>query len=268
MGQTEGRDFSVEVRWAHSSNARLSSLAAELVAISPAAIIAEGTRGAEAVAEATSTIPVVAPSIGENAAIKLGGSGFNRPVRNITGIIGSPRSVIAKLFEVAVELVPGATRLGLLGDEVLETVQMPVARATAIAMRATLVDQIVASAEDLGPAVERLSTSAQAVIVPSSAMFRAERRHLASLFASARLPAVYDNKVIVDAGGLASYGVDTVASFRRAAYFVDRVLHGATAADLPLEEPSPLFAINMKAAKALGLMIPPTLLARADEVIE
>jgi putative tryptophan/tyrosine transport system substrate-binding protein len=151
---------------------------------------------------------------------------------------------------------------------VLEAVQMPVARATATALGLTLFDQIVSSAEDLGPAVARLSQSAQAAVVPSSALFRAERRQLATLFERSRLPAVYDNKVIVDAGGLASYGVDTVASFRRAAYFVDRLLRGGAVADLPIEEPSPLFAINSKAAQALGLAIPPTLLARADEVIE
>jgi putative tryptophan/tyrosine transport system substrate-binding protein len=114
LGLTEGRDFVLETRWAESSNERLSSLAAELVALSPAIIVAEGTRGVEAVAAATSMISIVAPSMGENAAAKLGGRAFSRPSRNVTGIIASPRSMTAKLFEIAVALVPGATRVGIL----------------------------------------------------------------------------------------------------------------------------------------------------------
>jgi putative ABC transport system substrate-binding protein len=269
LGYVEGRDFTMAARWAGGVNERLSLLTAELLALKPSVIVAEGTRGAEIVAETTSSVPIVVISLAEGTAVKLGGTNFAHPVANVTGVLTSPRNVTAKLFEIVVEAVPGATRCGLFIDAVMFDLQMERAQAAAATLHVELKTSVVAKREDLEAGLLKLKNEgAQVVIAPSSAMFRAERQRVVSLMATASMPAIYDNKILVDAGGLMSYGVDTVSSFERSADLVVRILHGTRVGDVPIEQPNPTFSINLKTAKALGLTIPPTLIFRADEVIE
>jgi putative tryptophan/tyrosine transport system substrate-binding protein len=269
LGYIEGRDFTMAARWAGGANERLTSLTADLLALKPTVIVAEGTRGAEASAQATSTIPIVGVSLAEGTAAKLGGENFAHPVANVTGVLTSPRNVTAKLFEIAVEAVPGVSRCGLFIDAVMFDLQMERAQAAAAALHIELKTSVVAKREDLEAGLMKLKDEgAQVVIAPSSAMFRAERQRVVSLMAAASMPAIYDNKILVDAGGLMAYGVDTVSSFERSADLVVRILRGTRVGDVPIEQPNPTFSVNLKTAKALGLTIPPTLIFRADEVIE
>jgi putative ABC transport system substrate-binding protein len=269
LGYVEGRDFMMAARWAGGANERLSPLTADLLALKPTVIVAEGTRGAEVSAQATSTTPIVVISLAEGTAVKLGGANFAHPVANVTGVLTSPRNVTAKLFEILVEAVPGVTRCGLFIDAVMFDLQMERAQAAAAALHIELKTSVVAKREDLETGLLKLKDEgAQVVIAPSSAMFRAERQRVVSLMAAASMPAIYDNKILVDAGGLMANGVDTVSSFERSADLVVRILRGTRVGDVPIEQPNPTFSVNLKTAKALGLTIPPTLIFRADEVIE
>jgi putative tryptophan/tyrosine transport system substrate-binding protein len=269
LGYVEGSDFTLATRWAGGANERLSALTAELLAIQPAIIVAEGTRGAEISAQATSTIPIVVISLAELTAVKLGGANFAHPIANVTGVLTSPRNVTSKLFEILVEAIPGTTRCGLFIDAVMFDLQMERAQAAATALHIDLKTSVVAKRDDLESGLMKLKDEgAQVVIAPSSAMFRAERRRVVSLMAAAAMPAIYDNKILVDAGGLMAYGVDTVGSFERSADLVVRILRGTRVGDVPIEQPNPTFSINLKTAKALGIAIPPTVIFRADEVIE
>jgi putative tryptophan/tyrosine transport system substrate-binding protein len=269
LGYVEGRDFTMATRWAGGANERLSFLTAELLALQPAIIVAEGTRGAEISAQATSTIPIVVISLAELTAVKLGGANFAHPVANVTGVLTSPRNVTSKLLEIMVDAIPGITRCGLFIDAVMFDLQMERAQAAATALHIDLKTSVVAKRDDLESGLMKLKEEgAQVVIAPSSAMFRAERQRVVSLMAAAGMPAIYDNKILVDAGGLMAYGVDTVSSFERSADLVVRILRGTRVGDVPIEQPNPTFSINLKTAKALGLVIPPTLIFRADEVIE
>jgi putative tryptophan/tyrosine transport system substrate-binding protein len=269
LGYVEGRDFTMAPRWAGGANERLSALAAQLVALKPRIIVAEGTRGADSFARATSTIPIVGVSLSELTAVRLGGGNFAHPAANVTGVLTSSSNVTSKLFEISVEAMPGITRCGLLIDAVTFDVQMGKAQAAATALQLELRTTVVTGREDIEPGLAKLRDGgAQIVVAPSSAMFRDARQRIVSLMAAAGMPAVYDNKILVDAGGLMAYGVDTVKSFARSADLAARLLRGTRVGDVPIEQPSPTFSINLKTAKALGLTIPPTLLFRADEVIE
>jgi putative ABC transport system substrate-binding protein len=269
LGYVDGRDFAMEVRWAGGENERLSPITADLLSFKPTVVVSEGTRGAQTFAQATSTIPIVVSSMAEGTAVKFGGANFAHPVANVTGVLTSPRNVTSKLFEISAEAVPGATRFGLLIDAVVLDLQMERAQAAATALHIDLKTSVVTRPEDLESGLLKLKNDGvQVVIVPSSAMFRAERQRVVRLMAAASLPAIYDNKILVDAGGLMAYGVDTVSSFERSADLVVRILRGTPVRDVPIEQPNPIFSLNLKTAKALGLIIPPTLIFRADEVIE
>lgn len=269
LGYVEGRDFTMATRWAGGANERLSPLAAELLSRKPTVVVAEGTRGAEIFAQATSTIPIVVISLAEGTALKLGGANFAHPAANVTGVLTSPRNVTSKLFEISKEAIPSATRFGLFIDAVMFDLQMERAETAATSLRIDLTTSVVAKRDELESGLMKLKNEgAQIVIAPSSAMFRAERQRVVGLMAGAGLPAIYDNKILVDAGGLMAYGVDTVGSFERSADLVVRILRGTRVGDVPIEQPNPIFSVNIKTAKALGLIIPPTLIFRADEVIE
>lgn len=269
LGYVEDRDFTMATRWVDGANERLPPLAAELLALKPAVIVAEGTRGAEIFAQATSTTPVVVVSLAEGTAVKLGGANFARPVANITGVLTSPQHVTSKLFEISADAIPGLRRCGLLIDAIMFDLQVEKARTAAIALNLELETSVVTGPNDLTSGLAKLKAKdVQIVIAPSSAMFRGERKRVVSLMAAAGIPAIYDNKILVDAGGLMAYGVDTVKSFERCADLTVRLLRGARVGEVPIEQPNPTFSINLKTAKALGLAIPPTLIFRADEVIE
>jgi len=231
-------------------------------------------RVAEAVAasKATSTIPIVVAVLADPIALGFTTSDA-RPTGNVTGIMPYVKGLPSKQLELARELVPGATRIGLI-DDVTDPKAHPQRQeieATAKGLEIEIVPAEVRTAADIDAAYQGLALAGvQAVVVEQSNMTSsAASESLAQAAASKRLPTVYGYRQNVDAGGLVSYGVNLDWCNHRAAYYVDKILKGAKPSDLPIEFPTHLeLVINLKAAKALGLTVPSSLLVRADEVIE
>jgi putative tryptophan/tyrosine transport system substrate-binding protein len=268
LGYLEGRDFSVHWRWLHGDNHKLPEAAAELAALGPRVIIAEGSRGVEAAAHATRDIPIVAPILGEPAATRMVGGNFGRPHANVTGTMGAPSSAIEKQFEIALEIVPGARRVGALLDVVLPA-HSAAADFAAKALRIEVVKAQIAARQDFAPAFRLFAEEkVKAVVGGSSALFRAERHRIVERATAAGLPTVFANRVLAEAGALVAFGIDAVGGYARAAYFVDRLLRGTRVVELPVEQPQPTLTINLRTASRLAVQLPATLLARADEVIE
>jgi putative tryptophan/tyrosine transport system substrate-binding protein len=268
---TEGRDFEMVYRSAEGHADRLSKLTAELVQLNPDIIIAQATIEAVAVSKVTTTIPIVCPFLAEPVELGFAASDA-RPSGNVTGISPYVKGLPAKQLELAREIVPGAARVGLL-DDVTDPKARPQRReidAAGRELKVSIVAAEVRTAGDIGPAYEALATErVEVVVVEQSTLLIAEREQIAAAAAVKKLPSVYGYREHVDAGGLISYGVNVVWCVHRVGYYVDRILKGAKPADLPVEFPTKLeLVINLKTAKVLGLTIPPSLLARADEVIE
>jgi putative ABC transport system substrate-binding protein len=271
LGYAEGRDFDMVYRLADGHADRLPRLAAELVDLNPSIIIAPVTIQAVAVRKLTTTIPIVVPILADPVGLGFVASEA-RPGGNVTGIAPYVKGLPAKQLELAREIVRGATRIGLL-DDVTDPKAHPQRReieAAAQALNIRIVTATVRTADDIGPAYQLLATErVEVVVVEQSNMFVAARDLLANVAAAKTLPSVYGYREHVEAGGLVSYGVNLNWCLHRAAYYVDRILRGAKPADLPVEFPNKLeLVINLKTAKALGLDLPTTLLARADEVVE
>jgi putative ABC transport system substrate-binding protein len=264
LNHDEGRDFDMVYRFADFHRDRLPKLAAELVKLDPDVIIAPLTIAALAAGEATTTIPIVVPIL---AAPRAG-----RPGGNLTGISPYLKGVPAQLLELARETLPGASRIGLLDDvnDPRARLQSQEIKSAAQKLNVKLVAAEVRGAADIPAAYAALASErVEIVVVEQSGMFVSAREQIAAAAAARKLPSVYGYREHVEAGGLISYGVNLSWCFRRAAYYVDRILEGAKPADLPVEYPNTLeLVINLKTAKALGFEVPPGLLARADEVIE
>jgi putative tryptophan/tyrosine transport system substrate-binding protein len=270
-GYAEGRQFDIAYVFADGYIDRLPALAEELVRLRPTVILAPASGPAIAAKKATSTIPIVTPALADAVHLGLIAS-ESRPAGNVTGIAPYVAGLPAKQMELARDVVPGAARLGVLANlsdpkapaqwEELEAAGRKLGLSVVVADVRTPGD-IDAALQDLGR--QRID----AMIVLQTSMLLSERRRIAALAATARLPAIYGYREHVDDGGLISYGVDLRACFRRGAYFVHRILNGVAAGDLPVEFPTKLeLVINLKTAKALGLDIPDKLVALADEVIE
>jgi putative tryptophan/tyrosine transport system substrate-binding protein len=270
LGYVEGGNIDVAYRFADGHMELLPSLAEELIQLTPKVIVATVTPAAVAARRLTQTIPIVCPILSDPIDLGLIAS-MSRPGGNVTGLMSRIDDLIGKQIELAAQLVPASVRLGLIvnvaGSEVIARQQ---AESAGKRLGVKLVSAEVREPNDLDTAFELLSNEhVQAVVVLGDAMLFQERERVAELAAAARLPAVYGFRDHVDAGGLISYGVNYPENFRRAAIYVVKILRGAKPSDLPVEFPNKLeLVINLKAAKALGLDIPPTLLARADEVIE
>ena len=275
LGYVEGRNVVIEYRDAEGKVERLPILAAELVALKVDVIVTGGgTPTALAAKQATKTIPIVFAAAIDPVADGLVTS-LAQPGGNVTGLSGLIPDLVGKRLEQLKQAVPGVSRVavlwlpGALGertDKDMLTGADVAARALGIQL------QFV---EARGPAdfdrafSEMTRARADALTVLPSSMFSIERRRLVDLAAKNRLPAVYERREFVDAGGLMSYGPDFADLFRRAATYVDKILKGAKPGDLPIEQPTKFeLVINLKTAKALGLTIPQSLLQRADQVIE
>ena len=270
LGYIEGQSVEIEYRFADGDLGRLPSLARELSHLNPAVIFAAVTASAVAARTAAPGVPIVCPLLSGTEQLGLSRTDA-RPDQDVTGIRSWVDGLPTKLIEVAREIVPGAARLGVLVNAT--GLISPMAKellAAGPSTGASLISAEVRATKDLDASFRRLVTEGAAVmIVPADSLFFAERHRIAKLAADARIPAICGIPEHVHAGGLASYGVDFIQNFRRAASFVDKILRGAQARDLPIEFPAKLvLAVNLKTARALGLDIPPTLLARADEVIE
>jgi len=271
LGYIEGSNIDVVYRFADGRLDLLPTLAEELMRLAPKVIVAGVTPAAVAVRRLTPTIPIVCPILADPIDLGLI-VGMSRPGGNVTGLMSRVDDLIGKQIELAAQLVPALARVGLIINVGSSDVAMARQEAESAGKRlgVKLVSAVVREPNDLDAAFELLSSAhVQAVFIPGSAMLFQERLRVAELAAAARLPAVYGFRDHVDAGGLISYGVNYAANFRRAATYVVKILNGAKPSDLPVEFPIKVeLVINLNAAKALALDIPPALLASADEEIE
>jgi putative tryptophan/tyrosine transport system substrate-binding protein len=274
LGYVEGRNVVIEYRDAEGKLERLPALVAELVALKVDVIVAPGTPGALAAKHATRTLPIVFPVAVDPVQSGLVTS-LARPGGNVTGLSALVPALVGKCLEQLTQAVPGVSRVAVLWQPggLDERTEKDMLRGAEVAGRALGVRLQFVQAR--GPAdfdrafSEMTEAHAGALTVLTSVMFVNERRRLVDLATRNRLPAAYAQREFVDAGGLMSYGTNVADSFRRAATYVDRILKGAKPGDLPVEQPTKFeLVINLKAAKALGLTVPPSVLARADQVVE
>jgi ABC-type uncharacterized transport system substrate-binding protein len=274
LGYVEGRNVVIEIRDAEGNLERLPALAAELIALKVDVIVTAGTPAALAAKQATRTVPIVCAGVSDPVTSGVV-TNLARPGGNVTGFSTLAPELIGKRLEHLKQAVPGVSRVAVLWEPggLGERTDKDMQKAADVAGRALgLRLQFV---EARGPAdfdrafSEMTRARAGALTVLPSNMFGSERRRLVELAAKNRLPAVYERREFVDDGGLMSYGTNFADLFRRAATYVDKILKGAKPADLPVEQPTKFeLVINLKTAKALGLTIPPSVLGRADRVIE
>jgi putative ABC transport system substrate-binding protein len=273
LGYVEGRNVVIEYRSAEGKLERLRALAAELVALKVDVIVTGGgTPTALAAKEATRTLPIVFTSATDPVTDGLVTS-LAHPGGNVTGLSNLAPELVGKCLEQLKEAVPQVSLVAVLWQPGAVGGRTDMLKPAEVAARALGVR--VQFVEARGPAdfdrafSDMTRARAGALAVLGSAIFNSERRRLVDLAAKHRLPTVYTSRDFVDAGGLMTYGVNLADLFRRAAAYVDKTLKGTKPGDLPVEQPTKFeLMINLKTAKALGLTIPPSLLQRADEVIE
>jgi putative ABC transport system substrate-binding protein len=271
FGWTEGRDFKLEVRWTEGVVDRYAQYAAELVRLNPDVIVATSTPGAKAAQRETARIPVVFVAVSDPVASGIVAS-LARPGGNITGVSNFFPSTSAKLIELLIEAVPGVTRFCVLHNPE-NTAKMLELQELKIGGQASgvVIEPIeFRSPEDLEKLLSsRMHFNCDALITLQEAITFAYRKRIAEFAAQNRLPTIFQIREYVEAGGLMSYGLNFCTHYARAAYYVDKVLKGTPPNDLPVELPTTFeLIINLTTGKLLGLTLPPTLLARANEVIE
>jgi putative ABC transport system substrate-binding protein len=271
-GFIEGQNVTIEYRSADGGAAELPELAAELIRRQVAVIFALGPPAALAAKRSTQTIPIVFVSGGDPVQMGLLSS-FHRPDGNVTGFYFLATELVAKRLALLHELLPRAERVAVLVNPTNAATAEPTARDVAVAGRALSLDIQVFNASTRGEIDSAFAAFSSwrpdALFVGPDPLFNTERAQLVTLAARHALPASYFQRDYVEAGGLMSYGPDYADSFHQAGVYVGRLLKGARPADLPVQQPTRYeLLINLKTAKALGLEIPPTVLARADEVIE
>ena len=271
LGWSIGRNVRIDTRWATTNAAEIRRHAAELVALAPDVILASGTSTVGPVLQVTRTVPIVFPIVADPV-----GAGFvdslARPGGNATGFLTFEYSLAGKWLELLKQIMPGVTRAAVFRDATLSNgmAQFGAIQAVAPSLK---VEVIPVNMRDAGEIEQSVKTFARApnggLIVTAGVAALRHRDLIITLAARHKLPAVYWDRLLVTAGGLISYGPDSIDNFRRAAGYVDRVLKGEKPADLPVQTPTKYeTVINLKTAKALGLTVPPSVLARADEVIE
>jgi ABC-type uncharacterized transport system substrate-binding protein len=270
LGWIEGRDLTIEYRWGEGRNERFAEIAAELVRLKVDVIFTFATPPVLAAKQATSVIPIVFATANDPVATGLVAS-LARPGGNVTGVANLTGDLAAKRVELLREVLPRLARLAILTNmgNPGSIAEMRQAEAAARTVGLTVDVVEMRRAEDIAPALEALKGRADALYVAPDALVNANRIRINTLALGARLPTMHGFREYVEAAGLMSYGPNVPNGFRRAADFVDKILRGTKPADLPVEQPTKFdFVINLTTAKALGLEVPPTLLARADEVIE
>jgi putative ABC transport system substrate-binding protein len=271
VGYAEGQNLVIEYRSADGDVARFPQLAAELVHGNVDLIVTRGTPAVMAAKDATTTIPIVMAASGEPL---ISGviPALARPGSNITGLSAFTNELIPKRIELLNELVGQITRIGFLQDMAnpVAQSQWEELRTAAQSVRIDAVLMDVRNSEDIGRAFESAETRrVDGLFVGNDAVTHANRQSIVELAAQRRLPASYATREFVDAGGLMSYAVNYADLYRRAAIYVDKIFKGAKPGELPVEQPTKFdLIINLKTARELGLTVPPTLLAIADEVLE
>jgi putative ABC transport system substrate-binding protein len=271
-GRVEGRNIIVEWRWTEGKAERTSELAAELTRLNPDLIVTTAGQPTAAVKAATDAIPIVFIAVGDPVGSGLVAS-VARPGGNVTGLAAfAAAGFTGKMIELLQIAVPHASRVAVLlvstsADHRIISAELP---AAAERLHLTLLPIDIQAGNDLDAAFERAHRSqADAIVLPGDPLVYVHRARIAQLAAMLRLPAIYFFRENVEAGGLMSYGMSLHDIGRRAATYADEILNGAKPADLPVEQPTRFdLVINLKTAKTLGLTVPPSLLVRADEVIE
>jgi ABC-type uncharacterized transport system substrate-binding protein len=271
LGWLDGRNVRIDTRWAVADADRIRKYAAELVALAPDVILAPGSATTGPLLQATRTIPIVFATIPDPV-----GAGFveslARPGGNATGFIAFEYGLSAKWLELLKQIAPGVTRAAILRDSAVASGigQFGVIQSVAPSVGVEVSPVNVRDAAEIERAVAAFARASNSgLIVTGSALTAVHRALIVTLAARYRLPAVYPGRYWVAGGGLISYGPDRVDQYRLAAGYVDRILKGEKPADLPVQTPTKYeLAVNLKTAKALGLDVPTTVLARADEVIE
>ena len=271
LGWINGKNVEIEVRWGGGRASSISKQATELVALAPDVIFATGTAAMRPFLQATHTVPIVFVQVADPV-----GAGFvdslARPGGNATGFIQFEYSLSGKWVELLKQIAPGVTRAAVLRDSAITSGigQFAVIQSVAPGLG---VEVSVINLRDAAEIERAITTFAKTenggIILTASALAVLHRELIIGLAAKYKLPAVYYRRYFAASGGLISYGYDSIEQFRRAASYVDRILKGEKPSDLPVQVPTKYeLVINLKTAKALGLTMPPSLLARADEVIE
>jgi ABC-type uncharacterized transport system substrate-binding protein len=271
FGWIEGQTISVEERWGVGSYEPLPLLAEQLIRLKLDLIAANGTPAAQVMQRTTRDIPVVFLMVSDPVASGIVKS-LARPGENVTGFSNFLPATIGKLLELIKTVVPAASRIAFLYDPANEgkLLELQELQASTPVLGVTLEPREMRKSDDIKSAFTAMARMRpDALIIPSDSVTLGGLRQIVELAAAIRLPAIYQTREFVEAGGLMSYGLNVCHHFRRAASYVDKILKGARPVDLPVEQPTTFeLLINVKTAKALGLEIPPTLLALADEVIE
>jgi putative ABC transport system substrate-binding protein len=270
LGYVEGKNIIIEYRYADGKQDRLKEIVAELLRLKVEVIVTGGPTATRPAKEATSTIPIVMGFDNDPVA-----SGFvdslARPGKNITGLSTLHPEISGKQLELLKEIIPKLSRVGVLGNWTQPGNQQALSelKAAAQALGLQLQHLEIKASKDIDPVFrEATKGRAEAILVLANPVIIYQQAHFIGLATKNRLPAVYSQPEFVDAGGLFSYTASFTDLFRRAAIYVDKILKGAKPADLPVEQPVKFeFIINLKAAKQIGLTIPPNVLARADRVI-
>ena len=270
-GWTVGRNLRIDTRWGADDAERSRKYAAELLALAPDAVLAATTPNVEALQHATQKVPIVFAGVSDPVGAGLVGS-LARPGGNTTGFSLSEYGISVKWLELLKQIAPSTTRAAVLqGSGATPGIgQLAAMQAVAPSFAVELAPLVVGDAGQIERALTAFAREPNGgLIITTTTLLQANRDLIIALAARHRIPAVYPFRVYVSGGGLISYGPDLNDQFRRAAGYVDRVLKGEKPADLPVQAPTKYeLVINLKTAKALDLVIPPNLLARADEVIE
>ena len=270
LGWIEGNNIAVEFRWAEGRTERAAEIAAEFVRLKVDIVVTAGNSQVLALKQATRTIPIIFAVAGD----PLGGGlvdSLARPGGNVTGLSVLQMDLASKRLEILREIVPSLRRLAIMGNFSNPVLGLELREVQAAARRLGVetVTLEIRRAEDIGPAFDALKGGAEALYLSPDILIVANKARINILALVARLPSIYNSREYVEEGGLVSYGPDFADLYRRAAEFADKILHGANVGDIPVEQPAKLFfAVNLITAKALGLDVPPKLLALADEVIE
>ena len=271
LGWTQGRNVQIETRWGANDVDLDSRYAAELVALAPDVVLASGTLSVAAFQRRTRTIPVVFVQVSDPVGAGLVTS-VARPGSNVTGFMNFEYSLSGKWLELLKQIMPQLARAAVVRNPATPAAigQFSAIQALAQSLRVEVTAVDVRDTDEIERAVTALASAGNGgLIVAPSAGESIHRGRIVELAAEHKVPAVYSDRFNVIDGGLISYGPDRIDQFRRAAGYIDRILKGERAVDLPVQAPTKFaLVINLRAAKALGLDIPPTLLAQADEMIE
>jgi putative ABC transport system substrate-binding protein len=271
LGWTDGRNVRFDIRWGAGDADKIRKYAAELVALAPDVILAAGSSTMGPMLQATRSVPIVFVNVADPV-----GSGFvsslARPGGNATGFMSFEYSLSGKWLELLKQIAPGVTRAAVLWDPAITAGigQFAIIQSVAPSLAMEVIPVNLRDAGKIERAVTAFALSSNSgLVVTGSALSAFHRDLIVALAARHKLPAVYPNRLYVNRGGLISYGANFIDQYRRAAGYVDRILKGEKPADLPVQAPTRYeLVINLKTAKALGVTVPPTVLARADEVIE